>query len=53
MTDSDVFSQIIGNYSGVTPNGRPLPLRPNTAELVQYYSNDWDFTMTRADLTAW
>lgn len=48
MTDSDVISQIIGNYSGVTPTVTATTAQ--NAELVQYYSTDWDFMMTRADL---
>ncbi len=48
--DSDVISQLIGNYSGlsadVTSTSTQLP------ELVQYYSSDWDFMLTRAEVNS-
>ncbi len=45
--DSDIISQIIGTYSGlsatVTSTGTTWP------EQVQYYTTDWDFIMSRAE----
>ena len=48
MTDSDIISQIIGNYGGLSPTVTSTSAQ--NAELVQYYCTDWDFMMTRADL---
>ena len=48
MTDSDVISKLIGQYSGisrsVTSTSAQIP------ELVQYYCTDWDFMLTRAEV---
>lgn len=46
-TDSDAISKVIGNYSGlsadVSSTSGQLP------EIVQYYSTDWDFILSRAE----
>ncbi|MBL0911961.1 MAG: type VI secretion system tip protein VgrG [Bacteroidia bacterium] len=47
MTDSDIISQLIGN-SGLTADVDSTTAQ--NKELVQYYTTDWDFMMTRADL---
>ncbi len=48
MTDSDVLSQIIGNYSGLSSS--VTSTTNQLADLVQYYSSDWDFMLTRAEV---
>ncbi|MFK8104759.1 MAG: type VI secretion system tip protein VgrG [Saprospiraceae bacterium] len=48
MTDSDVLTKIVGNYSGLsadissTSNEYP--------QIVQYYTTDWDFLLSRAEV---
>ena len=48
VTDSDVITTLINNYTGLTAavaaTANPLP------ELVQYYVTDWDFMLARADV---
>jgi Rhs element Vgr protein len=46
--DSDIISKLIGEYSGLTADVGTT----NTSykQLVQYYSTDWDFIMSRADI---
>ncbi len=50
VTDSEVISQLIGNYSDlsadVSATSAQLP------ELLQYYTSDWDFMLTRAEVNA-
>jgi Rhs element Vgr protein len=50
QTDSDVISTLIGQYSGlsadVTSTSASLP------ELVQYYTSDWDFLLSRAEVNS-
>ncbi|MDW6002495.1 type VI secretion system tip protein VgrG [Vibrio mangrovi] len=50
QTDSDVMSTLIGQYSGlsaeVTSTSVSLP------ELVQYYTSDWDFLLSRAEINS-
>ncbi len=46
MTDSDIISKLIGNNglsADVTATDNPLK------EVIQYYSSDWDFMVSRAD----
>lgn len=45
--DSDIITKVIGSYSGITAD-----VSSSTAqhkEVVQYYSTDWDFVLTRAE----
>lgn len=46
MKDSDVISKLIAN-NGLTTDVSPT--KNSQKELVQYYSTDWDFILTRAD----
>lgn len=46
MKDSDVFSQLAGNYSLVNEIAET---RVEHAELVQFDCSDWDFLLTRAE----
>lgn len=47
MTDSDIISKLIGNNglsADVTATNNQLK------EVIQYYSSDWDFMLSRADV---
>lgn len=44
--DSDVFEEVIGTYSGLTPDVEATSHEHE--ELVQYNSSDWDFVLSRA-----
>lgn len=47
VTDSDVISKLIGNHSlssDVTSTSAKYP------EMAQYYTSDWDFMMSRAEI---
>lgn len=46
--DSDVISKLIGNYSGLTADVDST--KTSYKQLVQYYSTDWDFILTRAEI---
>jgi len=46
--DSDVMSQLIGNYSGLS--AKVEASNTEYKELVQYYSTDWDFMLSRAEI---
>lgn len=46
--DSDVISTLIGNYSGLTASVTVSDTEHK--ELVQYYSTDWDFMLSRAEV---
>ena len=46
--DSDVMSKLIGGYSGLSASVTATP--DTLAELVQYYSTDWDFMLSRAEV---
>ncbi len=46
-TDSDAISKILKDYSDLTPTVDATNTTYN--ELVQYYSSDWDFLLSRAD----
>jgi Rhs element Vgr protein len=46
-TDSDIMSQIIGTYSGLTSDVSST--KTEWPEQVQYYCSDWDFIMARAE----
>lgn len=46
--DSDIITGLIGNYAGLSAD-----VHASTtvhAELVQYYSSDWDFMLARAEV---
>ncbi len=49
-TDSDVFSELISKH-GLTDNSGDATT-PTYPELVQYYTSDWDFMLTRAEANA-
>ena len=46
VTDSDVMSQILGNYNAT---GTVESTTGQHAELVQYHATDWDFMLMRAE----
>ncbi|MCG8415964.1 MAG: type VI secretion system tip protein VgrG [Pseudomonadales bacterium] len=46
--DSDIFSTLIGNYSGLTASTDSTTTQH--PELVQYYCTDWDFLLSRAEV---
>ncbi len=48
--DSDVMSQLLGAYSGVTAKVEATDAKHG--ELVQYYCTDWDFVLLRAEANA-
>ncbi len=48
VKDSDVMSTLIGNYSGLSSEVEAS--RVEHKELVQYYSTDWDFMLSRAEV---
>lgn len=48
VSDSDVFSQIAGSYSGLSTDIDSTKVQ--IKELLQYYSTDWDFVISRADI---
>ena len=48
ITDSDAIETILGDYPKVTPDIEATT--PEQPGLVQYYSTDWDFIMSRADV---
>jgi Rhs element Vgr protein len=48
MTDSNIMSKIIGNYAGLS--AEVASTSPELAEMVQYYSSDWDFILARAEV---
>ncbi|MBN1340822.1 MAG: type VI secretion system tip protein VgrG [Bacteroidales bacterium] len=45
--DSDIISEITGNYSGINANIDSTSVTHK--EMVQYNCTDWDFILTRAD----
>jgi Rhs element Vgr protein len=48
MTDSAVISTLIGQHSGLSADVTSTTAKQ--AELVQYYSSDWDFMLCRAEV---
>lgn len=46
--DSDIFSSLIGSYSGLT--AKTSATSTEHPELVQYYCSDWDFIISRAEV---
>lgn len=46
MKDSDIMSSLINNYSGITSD--VAPTQNKWSRLVQYYTTDWDFLISRA-----
>lgn len=47
MTDSDIFEQIIGE-NGLQSDVETTTV--NHSEMVQYYTTDWDFLVSRAEM---
>lgn len=47
MKDSDIISQLVGAYSGLSSD--VTATNTSYKELVQYYCTDWDFILTRAE----
>lgn len=47
-SDSDVIEQIIGNYSDLSKEVTSTSLKH--PEMIQYYSTDWDFIVSRAEV---
>lgn len=45
--DSDIITTLIGNYSGLSSTVEATTTE--NKELVQYYSSDWDFMLSRAE----
>ena len=48
LTDGDVIGRLIENAGLI--KGDVATTEPQHAELVQYYSSDWDFMLARADI---
>lgn len=48
IKDSDIFSQLIGSYSGLSADVTATTITHK--ELVQYYCSDWDFMLARAEM---
>ena len=48
VADSDVISQLLSNYSSITPDVSSTSVQHE--ELVQYNCTDWDFMLCRADV---
>ena len=48
VTDSDIIEEILSEYSGV--NSEVEGTQANHLEMVQYYSTDWDFILSRAEM---
>lgn len=47
VKDSDVFDQLVGNYSGLSRQGDSTTLQHK--EIVQHHISDWDFLLLRAE----
>ncbi|KKO44073.1 type VI secretion protein VgrG [Arsukibacterium ikkense] len=47
MTDSDIWQQLAGKYGA---SCQATATSESHAELVQYYSSDWDFMLLRAEV---
>ena len=45
--DSDIISKLIGNHSGLSADVEATETKYK--ELVQYYTSDWDFMLSRAE----
>ncbi|MGA2889700.1 MAG: type VI secretion system tip protein VgrG [Terracidiphilus sp.] len=48
MSDSDIFSKLLGNYAGLTSDVSSTNTQHK--ELVQHYCTDWDFLISRAEI---
>lgn len=46
--DSDAIAEIIGSYSGISAD--VASTSGKHPEIVQYYANDWDFILSRAQM---
>ena len=46
--DSDIISQLVGDYSGLSSDITATTV--SHKEVVQYYTTDWDFIVTRAQI---
>lgn len=49
--DSDIMTQLIGDYSSLTADVSAT--QTQFKEVVQYYSTDWDFLLTRAEINGY
>lgn len=47
-TDSDAIAEIIGNYSDLSSDVESTQI--THSEIVQYYTTDWDFMLSRAEM---
>lgn len=47
VSDSDIIEEILGEYSDLTPEVGATQVTHQ--EMVQYFSADWDFVLTRAE----
>jgi Rhs element Vgr protein len=47
-TDSDIFSKLVANYSGLSIAAGTTTTTHK--EIVQYYCSDWDFLISRAEI---
>lgn len=48
MSDSSIIEEILSEYPDITADVEATDLEHK--EMVQYYSTDWDFILTRADI---
>jgi Rhs element Vgr protein len=48
LRDSEVFTNLVGNYSGLSVSAASTETQHK--ELVQYYCTDWDFMLSRAEV---
>lgn len=48
ITDSDIIEEIISEYPGI--DSEIEGTQTNHLEMVQYYSTDWDFILSRAEM---
>lgn len=49
--DSDIMTQLIGGYSNLSADVSAT--QTQFKEVVQYYSTDWDFLLTRAEINGY
>jgi Rhs element Vgr protein len=48
VKDSEAIATILGDYSGISPKLEATKVK--YAEIVQYYSTDWDFILSRSEM---
>ena len=46
--DSDIITKLVGNYTGLSSDVQASNTQHK--EMVQYYSSDWDFILSRAEV---